>query len=88
MFSNFRDFGQKFAYQLKDGREGCKYHTSVRRPNLQIADLAIGGNQVFNHSFVHYQIAASHSRFGGALPEIPVRLSDSGAGKDCAFRRG
>jgi TonB-dependent receptor len=83
LFSNFRDFGQKFAYQLKDGGKAA-YHTSVRRPNLQIADLAIGGNQVFNHSFVHYQIAASHSRFGGAAGN-PGAAFSSGAGKDCAF---
>jgi TonB-dependent receptor len=64
LLSNFRDYGQKFAYQLNGSN--AKYSTSVRRPNLQIADLAIGGNQVFGHSFVKYQIAAAHSRFGGA----------------------
>ena len=83
LFSNFRDYGQKFAYQLKAGGK-AKYHTSVRRPNLQIADLAMGGNQVFAHTFVNYQIAASHSRFGGAAGN-PGAAFDSGAGKDCAF---
>jgi len=83
LFSNFRDYGQKFAYQLKAGGHAA-YHTSVRRPNLQIADLAIGGNHVFTHSFVHYQIAAAHSRFGGAAGN-PGAAFSSGAGKDCAF---
>jgi TonB-dependent receptor len=83
LFSNFRDYGQKFAYQLKAAGKAA-YHTSVRRPNLQIADLAIGGNHVFTHSFVHYQIAAAHSRFGGAAGN-PGAAFDSGAGKDCAF---
>jgi outer membrane receptor protein involved in Fe transport len=83
LFSNFRDYGQKYAYQLKDGGHAA-YHTSVRRPNLQIADLAIGGNQVFTHSFVHYQIAASHSRFGGAAGN-PGAAFGSSAGKDCAY---
>ena len=64
LFSNFRDYGQKYAYQLNGAN--AKFRTSVRRPNLQIADLAIGGNQVFTHSFLHYQIAVGHSRFGGA----------------------
>ncbi len=64
LFSNFRDYGQKYAYQLNGAN--AKFSTSVRRPNLQIADLAIGGNQVFTHSFLHYQIAVAHSRFGGA----------------------
>ena len=74
---------KKYAYQLKAGGK-AKYKTSVRRPNLQIADLAIGGNQVFSHSFVNYQIAASHSRFGGAAGN-PGAEFDSGVGKDCAF---
>jgi TonB-dependent receptor len=64
LFSNFRDYGQKYAYKLNGAN--AKYSTSVRRPNLQIGDLAIGANHVFSHSFLKYQIAASHSRFGGA----------------------
>jgi len=64
LFSNFRDYGQKFAYQLKTGK--AAYHTSVRRPNLQIADLAMGGNQVFNHT---------RTRALGARRAIPARLS-------------
>lgn len=64
LFSNFRDYGQKYAYKLNGAN--AKFSTSIRRPNLQVADLAIGGNEVFNHSFVRYQIAAAHSRFGGA----------------------
>jgi TonB-dependent receptor len=64
LFSNFRDYGQKYAYKLNGAN--AKYSTSIRRPNEQIADLAIGGNQVFDHSFLTYQVAAAHSRFGGA----------------------
>jgi TonB-dependent receptor len=83
LFSNFRDFGQKFAYQLKAGGKDA-YHTSVRRPNLQIGDLAMGGDHVFNHSFLRYQIAGAHSRFGGAAgnPGAAFKGSD---GKDCAY---
>ena len=83
LFSNFRDYGQKYAYQLKAGGK-ASYHTSIRRPNLQIADLAIGGNHVFNRSFIRYQIAAAHSRFGGAAGNPGAAFSSS-AGKDCAF---
>jgi TonB-dependent receptor len=86
LFSNFRDFGQKFAYQLAE-EDKAKYKTSVRRPNLQIADLAIGGNQVFNHSFLRYQIAASHSRFGGAAGNPGAEFKTK-AGKDCDYFPG
>ncbi|MGC2636114.1 MAG: TonB-dependent receptor [Acidobacteriaceae bacterium] len=64
LFSNFRDYGQKWAYKLNGAN--AKFSTSVRRPNLQIADLAIGGNHVWDRTFLHYQVAVSHSRFGGA----------------------
>ncbi len=86
LFSNFRDYGQKFAYQLKNGGK-ASYHTSVRRPNLQVADLAIGGNHVFNKSYLRYQIAAAHSRFGGAAGN-PGAAFGSSAGKDCAYIPG
>jgi len=86
LFSNFRDFGQKYAYQLKAGKKDA-YHTSVRRPNLQIADLALGGNQVFNHSFIRYQIAVAHSRFGGAAGNPGAAFGGS-AGKDCEYEPG
>jgi TonB-dependent receptor len=65
LFSNFRDYGQKYAYQLAVGSKS-KYKTSVRRPNLQIEDLALGGDHSFMRSFLRYQIAVAHSRFGGA----------------------
>jgi TonB-dependent receptor len=86
LFSNFRDYGQKFQYKLSGpaGSGGTSYHTSVRRPNLQIADLALGGNQVFTHSFIHYQVAIAHSRFGGAAGNPGADFSSS-AGSDCGY---
>jgi TonB-dependent receptor len=86
LFSNFRDFGEKYAYQLKAGKKDT-YHTSVRRPNLQIADLALGANQVFNHTFLKYQVAISHSRFGGAAGNPGAAFGGS-AGKDCQYEPG
>ena len=84
LFSNFRDYGQKYEYDFKNSG-GSAFHTSIRRPNLQIADLAIGGNQVFTHSFVHYQIAVAHSRFGGAAGNPGADFSSSAANPDCAY---
>ena len=91
LFSNFRDYGQKWEYALDGvspgsdpGSGGAAFHTSVRRPNLQVGDLAIGANQVFTHSFLHYQIAVAHSRFGGAAGNPGADFSSS-AGSDCAY---
>ena len=72
LISNYKDYGQKFTYDVGNGSNGPgnggsgAYSTSVRRPNYQIALLTMGGNQVFTHSYVHYEIAAARSRFGAA----------------------
>ena len=90
LFSNFRDYGQKYAYQLAL-EDNPKYKTSIRRPNLQIEDLAIGGNQVFNHSFLRYQVAIAHSRFGGAAgnPGAEFKVEKhSTIGDDCEYAAG
>jgi hypothetical protein len=79
-------YGKTFQYKLSGpvGAGGVSYHTSLRRPNLQIADLAMGGNHAFTHSFLHYQIAVAHSRFGGAAGN-PGADFGSGAGSDCGY---
>lgn len=90
LFSNFRDYGQKYAYQLALD-DNPKFKTSIRRPNLQIADLAIGGNHLFNHSYLRYQIAAAHSRFGGAAgnPGAAFKVKKhSTVGDDCDYVAG
>jgi TonB-dependent receptor len=84
LFSNFRDYGEKYEFEFKNSGDSS-FHTSVRRPNLQIADLATGGNHVFNHSFLHYQIAAAHSRFGGAAGNPGADFGTTAANPDCAY---
>ena len=84
LFSNFRDYGEKYEFDFKNSG-GSAFHTSVRRPNLQIADLALGGNQVFTHSFLHYQVAVAHSRFGGAAGNPGADFASTAANPDCAY---
>jgi TonB-dependent receptor len=84
LFSNFRDYGEKYEYEYKNSGSSS-FHTSVRRPNLQVASLALGGNHVFNHSFLHYQIAAAHSRFGGAAGNPGADFGTTAQNPDCAY---
>lgn len=65
LFSNYKDYGQKFTYDVGNGGSGT-YSTGVRRPNYQIALVSMGGNHVFTHSYLKYEIAAARSRFGAA----------------------
>ena len=84
LFSSFRDYGEKYAYQLKAGSKSA-YHTSVRRPNLQIAELALGASHVFEHSYLKYQIAGAHSRFGEAAGKPGAKFKGTSATNDCAY---
>ena len=107
MFTNFKDYGQKYGYDIVSATEstpgvsnddgGVTYSTSVRRPNYQIADLLLGGNHVFSHSFVHYVGAISHSREGGAAGNpgadfSPLNTDPSlppgGLGSSCIYTPG
>jgi TonB-dependent receptor len=76
IYSNFKDYGQKYTYDIVSATENpdgstnndgsIKYSTSLRRPNYLISDIILGGNQVFSHAYIHYVAAVSRSRFGGA----------------------
>ncbi len=99
LLSNFKDYGQKFGYDIvsayNDGNPddavpgSITYSTSVRRPNYLISSLAMGGNQVFTHSYINYQVAFARSRFGGAAgnPGASFAPSDPSVGSTCAYSR-
>jgi TonB-dependent receptor len=95
LFTNFKDYGQKFEYDIGGG--GVSFHNSLRRPNYQISDLFLGGNHVFTHSYIHYVAAISHSREGGAAGNpgadyAPLNtdpnLPSGGLGSTCNYAPG
>jgi TonB-dependent receptor len=107
LFTNFKDYGQKYGYDIVSATQsapgvsnddgGITYSTSVRRPNYQISDLILGGNQVFNHSYIRYVAAISHSRQGGAAGNpgadfAPLNtdpsLPPNGLGSTCIYTPG
>ncbi len=100
IFTNFKDYGQRYNYDItgavpayggNPAQPGSiVYGDSVRRPNYQISDFILGGNQVFTHAFVNYVAAVSHSRFGGAAgnPGANFAPIDSSVGSTCAFSPG
>jgi TonB-dependent receptor len=48
----------------------------------------MGGNHIFNHSYVRYQIAAAHSRFGGAAGNPGAAFKTKTVGTDCDYVPG
>ena len=107
IFTNFKDYGQKYTYDIVSATPSSPgvsnddgsitYSTSIRRPNYQISDLILGGNQVFGHAYVHYVAAISHSRMEGAAGNpgadfSPLNsdpsLPPNGLGSTCAYTPG
>jgi TonB-dependent receptor len=94
LLSNFKDYGQKFGYVITgiydDGNPAdyqpgsIEYSTSVRRPNYLISSLSMGGNHVFTHTYLKYQVAFGRSRFGNAAGNPGADFS-SDTGGDCAY---
>ena len=63
LFTNFKDYGQKFVRTtITRAQREATFSNSVRRPNYLISDLILGGNHVFNHSYIQYEAAISRSR--------------------------
>ena len=72
LFTNFKDYGSVSHYDINAGYPSLgqagsiSSSESVRRPQYQISDLILGGNQAFSHSYIRYVAAIAHSREGGA----------------------
>lgn len=93
ILSNFRDFGQKFEYDIgnsANGNAGVSFSNSLRRPNYQISDLFLGGNHILTHAYIRYVAAISRSRFGGAAgnPGADFDPLNGNLGSTCIYAAG
>lgn len=96
LFSNFKDYGQKYAYNISSqevtqgnpgASGGISFSNSLRRPNYQISLLTLGGHQIFNRSWAKYVLSVGHSQEGGAAgnPGADFAPTDSSVGADCQY---
>ena len=67
LFSNFRNWGHKWVFTLKDGGLP-QYSQDWRRPNMAIGSLALQGKHIFdaNHRFVEVLRFRGHVRSAAA----------------------
>jgi TonB-dependent receptor len=61
MLSDFKDWGDKWYYEVKTNK-APSYYESLRRPDLAIGSLSLDGNHIFKNSWVHWGTAISRSR--------------------------
>jgi outer membrane receptor protein involved in Fe transport len=61
LFSQFRNWGQKWVYSLNDG-DVPKASIDWRRPDYAIASLVAGGHHVFTSSWMSWDLSVARSR--------------------------
>jgi TonB-dependent receptor len=60
LYSDFKDFGNKWTYTLNDG-SNPGYKTSERAPNFSIGNLALSGSHTFNSTMIHWEASVARS---------------------------
>jgi TonB-dependent receptor len=87
MLSDFKDWGDKWYYELKSGKADSQtFYESLRRPDLAVGTFSLDGNHVFKNIWIHWGSAVSRSRElnAGGNPEADYSLT-SAAQNDPTF---
>ncbi|MGD0891611.1 MAG: TonB-dependent receptor [Terracidiphilus sp.] len=72
LLSDFKDWGDKWYYELKTNKSSSKFYESTRRPDFMIGSLSVGGNHIFKNLWATWGSSVSRSRElnSGGNPEI------------------
>lgn len=88
LFSNFRNWGNKWVFTLNDGGLP-QYSQDWRRPNFAIGSLAVEGRHLFSSSWLKWTLAASRSRsLGGGGGADYQWIGDSNININCVNDQG
>lgn len=61
LYSDFKDYGDKWVYSLNNG-DAPSFSTSSRRPDFGIGSVSVGGRHVFNSSWLAWDLSLARSR--------------------------
>jgi TonB-dependent receptor len=78
MLSDFKDWGDKWYYELKTNKQySPSFYESLRKPDLAIGTFSLSGSHVFSNVWIHWGSAVSRSRDlnSGGNPEIDWGLT-------------
>ena len=78
MFSDFKDFGDKWTYTLNNG-DTPKYSTSNRTPDYAIGNLVAGGNHYFGSTWLTWNVSMARARQLDAAGNPGVKFKATGA---------
>lgn len=82
LFSQFRNWGQKWVYTLNDN-DVPKASIDWRRPDYAIADLVAGGHHVFTSSWLSWDLSAARSRMLASGGNGGASLKWNGGATNC-----
>jgi TonB-dependent receptor len=85
MLSDFKDWGDKWYYELKtDKPDSESYYESLRRPDLAVGTLSLDGNHIFTKYWLHWGSAVSRSRElnSGGNPEADFSPTSQALGQN------
>ena len=99
LYSDFKNYGDRFAYQLQDNTPGVSllapqnqggvpsYDGELRNPDIQLSNLIVGGNHVFNSTWYTWEANIGHSSYGNS-PYSDAFFSSTLTSSNCQFNPG
>lgn len=96
LYSDFKNYGDRWAYQLQDNTPAVSllnpknqggvpsYDGELRNPDIQLGNLIVGGNHVFNTTWYTWEINAGHSSYGNS-PYSDAYFNSTLSSSNCEF---
>ncbi len=96
LYSDFKNYGDRFAYQLQDNTQGLSllapgnqgglpsYDAELRNPNIQVGSVILGGLHIFNKTWYKWELNVGHSSYGGS-PYSDANFGSTLSSSNCEF---
>lgn len=99
LYSDFKNFGDRWAYQLQDNTPGVSllapqnqggvpcFDGELRNPDIQVGSLILGGNHVLNTTWYTWEANIGRSSYGDS-PYSDASFSSTLPSSNCEFNAG
>jgi TonB-dependent receptor len=99
LYSNFKNYGDRWAYQLQDNTPGVSllapgnqggvpsYDAELRNPDIQVSSVILGGNHVLNTTWYTWQASIGRSSYGNS-PYSDAFFNSTLPSSNCQFNPG
>jgi TonB-dependent receptor len=96
LYSDFKNDGDRFAYQLQDNTPGLSllapqnqgglpsYDAELRSPDIQVGSVILGGNHVFSKTWYTWEANVGRSSYGGS-PYSDAYFGSTLPSSNCEF---